>query len=123
VGLAFLVSALTFGAMTLYGYRTNADLTDLGKLAFMGLIGIIIASVLNIFLRSPAIDWIVSYLGVGIFIGLTAYDTQKLKMMVHEIGNDEATLQKYALIGALTLYLDFINLFIMILRILGNRRD
>ncbi len=123
VGLAFLVSALTFGAMTIYGFQSKADLTELGKLAFMGLIGIIIASVVNIFLRSPAIDWIVSYVGVGVFIGLTAYDTQKLKLMVRELGNDETTLQKYALIGALTLYLDFINLFIMILRILGNRRD
>jgi FtsH-binding integral membrane protein len=123
VGLAFMVSALTFGAMTIYGFRTHADLTELGKLAFMGLIGIIIASVVNLFLHSPAIDWIVSYIGVGVFIGLTAYDTQKLKMMVREMEGDESALQKYAILGALTLYLDFINLFIMILRILGNRRD
>ena len=123
VGLAFMVSALTFGAMTIYGFQSKADLTELGKLAFMGLIGVVIASLVNIFFKSPMIDWIISYVGVGVFIGLTAYDTQKLKMMVRELGNDEAVLQKYALLGALTLYLDFINLFIMILRILGNRRD
>lgn len=123
VGLAFMVTALTFGAMTIYGYQTKADLTEMGKLMFMGLIGIIIASVVNIFLHSPMIDWLISYVGVGVFIGLTAYDTQKLKLMYAQIEGDEVMVQKYALVGALTLYLDFINLFIMILRVVGNRRD
>ena len=121
IALAFFITAATFGVMTVYGYTTKSDLTQMGKLMFMGLIGIIIASLVNIFLRSPMMDWIISYVGVAVFIGLTAYDTQKIKAMLSTVGNDEVAYQKYSILGALTLYLDFINLFIMILRIVGNR--
>ena len=125
IASAFLVSALTFTAMAIYGSTTKSDLTELGKLAFMGLIGIIIASVVNIFMHSSAMEMIISYIGVAVFIGLTAYDTQKIKAMVSDLSLDEETAKKYAILGALTLYLDFINLFIMILRIVGvrNNRD
>lgn len=119
----FVVTALTFSFMSIYGYTTKTDLTDLGKLMFMGLVGIIIASVANIFFRSSGLTLIVSYIGVIVFIGLTAYDTQKIKQMLHQIAEDEDTYQRYAILGALKLYLDFINLFIMLLRILGNRRN
>lgn len=119
---AFLVTAGTFGVMSLYGYTTRKDLTSWGSFLFMGLIGLIIASLVNLFLNSPALTWITTYVGVLIFVGLTAYDTQKIKMMnvLGNEGTDED--QKEAIIGALTLYLDFINLFLMILRIMGDRR-
>lgn len=119
---AFLVSAGTFGAMSLYGATTKKDLTSWGSFFFMGLIGIIIASVVNIFLQSPAIYWATTYLGVLIFVGLTAYDTQKILRMniLGNEGTEEDT--KEAIRGALTLYLDFINLFLMLLRIMGDRR-
>ncbi len=119
---AFVVTAGTFAAMSFYGYTTKRDLTSLGGFLFMGLIGIIIASVVNIWLASPAIQWFVTYAGVLIFIGLTAYDTQKIKEMniLGNEGTDEDT--KEAIRGALSLYLDFINLFLMILRIMGDRR-
>ncbi|OGI08769.1 MAG: hypothetical protein A2Y40_00610 [Candidatus Margulisbacteria bacterium GWF2_35_9] len=123
VTMAFLITALTFSFMSIYGYTTQTDLTDMGKLMFVGLIGIVIASVINIFAQSSVLYWAISYIGVIVFIGLTAYDTQKIKQMMHQIVGDEDTYQKYAILGALTLYLDFINLFIMILRIVGNRRD
>jgi len=118
----FLVTAGTFGAMSFYGYTTKKDLTSWGSFLFMGLIGIIIASVVNMFMQSAAIYWIVTYAGVLIFIGLTAYDTQKIKEMniLGNEGTDEDT--KEAISGALTLYLDFINLFLMLLRIMGDRR-
>lgn len=118
----FLVSAGTFGAMSLYGMATRRDLTGWGSFLFMGLIGIIIASVVNIFLHSAMITWITSYLGVFIFVGLTAYDTQKLKRLSEAGFADEESRRKSAILGALTLYLDFINLFLMLLRIMGNRR-
>ncbi len=119
---AFLVTAGTFGAMSLYGYTTQKDLTSWGSFLFMGLIGLIIASLVNIFMQSPALTWITTYAGVLIFVGLTAYDTQKIKTMniLGNEGSDEN--HKEAIIGALTLYLDFINLFLMILRIMGDRR-
>lgn len=119
---AFVVTAGTFGAMSLYGYTTKKDLTSWGSFLFMGLIGIVIASVVNIFLNSPAVYWITTYAGVLIFVGLTAYDTQKIKNMniLGNEGTEEDT--KEAIIGALTLYLDFINLFLMLLRIMGDRR-
>ena len=118
----FFVTAGTFGAMSFYGYTTKKDLTSWGSFLFMGLIGIIIASVVNIFLNSPMIYWIVTYAGVLIFVGLTAYDTQKIKEMniLGNEGTDEDT--KEAISVALTLYLDFINLFLMLLRIMGDRR-
>ncbi len=119
---AFLVTAGTFGAMSLYGYTTKKDLTSWGSFLFMGLIGIILASVVNIFLQSSAMYWIITYAGVLIFVGLTAYDTQKIKEMniLGNEGTDED--HKEAISGALTLYLDFINLFLMMLRLMGDRR-
>ncbi|VAX23297.1 Inner membrane protein YbhL [hydrothermal vent metagenome] len=119
---AFLVTAGTFAAMSFYGYTTKKDLTSWGSFLFMGLIGIIIASVVNMFLASTAMHWIITYAGVLIFVGLTAYDTQKIKEMniLGNEGTEEDT--KEAIRGALTLYLDFINLFLMILRIMGDRR-
>ncbi|MBN1971515.1 MAG: Bax inhibitor-1/YccA family protein [Candidatus Delongbacteria bacterium] len=119
---AFLTSALTFGAMSVYGYVTKKDLTSWGSFFMMGLFGIIIASVLNFFIASTMIDGLITYLGVFIFLGLTAYDTQKLKKMYYQ-GADEESVSKYALLGALTLYLDFINLFLMLLRLFGRGRD
>ena len=118
----FLVTAGTFGAMSLYGYTTKKDLTSWGSFLFMGLIGIIIASVVNIFMKSPMMHMIITYAGVLIFVGLTAYDTQKIKEMniLGNEGTDEDT--KEAIRGALTLYLDFINLFLMLLRLMGDRR-
>ena len=118
----FLVTAGTFGAMSLYGYTTKKDLTSWGSFLFMGLIGIIIASVVNIFMQSSMMHMIISYAGVLIFVGLTAYDTQKIKEMniLGNEGTDEDT--KEAIRGALTLYLDFINLFLMLLRLMGDRR-
>lgn len=119
----FFITAGTFAVMAAIGYFTKADLSSLGKILFMALIGIIIASVVNMFLHSSGLYMIVSYVGVLIFVGLTAYDTQKIKqmLMVADDMNEEA--QKIALLGSLTLYLDFINLFIYLLRILGNSRE
>jgi len=119
----FFVTAGTFGAMSFYGYTTQRDLTSWGSFLFMGLIGIILASVVNIFLRNEMVYWVVTYAGVLIFVGLTAYDTQKLKAMAMAGFADEETERKTAVLGALTLYLDFINLFLMLLRIMGSRRD
>jgi FtsH-binding integral membrane protein len=119
---AFVVTAGTFAAMSLYGMATKRDLTGLGSFMFMGLIGIVIASVVNIFMQSAMITWVVSYIGVLVFVGLTAYDTQKLKRIGQQSFADGASLQKAAILGALTLYLDFINLFLMLLRIMGDRR-
>ena len=118
----FLVTAGTFGAMSLYGYTTKKDLTSWGSFLFMGLIGLIIASVVNMFMQSSMMSTIISYAGVLIFVGLTAYDTQKIKEMniIGNEGTDEDT--KEAIRGALTLYLDFINLFLMLLRLMGDRR-
>jgi FtsH-binding integral membrane protein len=119
----FFVTAGTFGVTSFYGYTTKRDLTSWGSFFFMGLIGIIIASVVNIFLGSPMIYWVVTYAGVLIFVGLAAYDTQKLKEMALAGFADEETARKSAVMGALALYLDFINLFLMLLRIFGSRRD
>ncbi len=117
----FLITAGTFGAMSLYGYTTKKDLTSWGSFLFMGLIGIIIASIVNIFMESEMMHTIITYVGVLVFVGLTAYDTQKIKEMniLGNEGTDEDT--KEAVSGALTLYLDFINLFLMLLRLLGDR--
>lgn len=119
IASTFFVTAGTFAGVSLYGWTTKKDLTSMGSFLFMGLIGIIIASVVNFFLNSPALYWIITYAGVAIFVGLTAYDTQRLKE-VHR-RNPEAP-DQLAILGALRLYLDFINLFIMLLRIMGNRR-
>ena len=117
----FFISAATFGALSLWGYTTRRDLSGFGTFLFMGLIGIIIASLVNIFLRSSGLDWLISVVGVGVFAGLTAYDTQRIKGMYD--GNDDATTAgRKAVMGALSLYLNFINLFMMLLRLAGGRR-
>ena len=117
----FFICSATFGAMSLYGYTTKRDLTAMGGFLIMGLFGIIIASIVNIFMQSPAMYFAISIIGVIIFVGLTAYDTQKIKNMYY--ATDSETLSgKKAIMGALTLYLDFINLFIMLLRLFGQRR-
>ena len=122
-GLVQKLSAGMFGVMSLYGYTTKRDLSGLGSMLFMGLIGIVLASLVNLWLKSDALMWAVTYIGVVIFVGLTAYDTQKLKNIGEQIDvRDSSNLRKYAILGALTLYLDFINLFLMLLRIFGNRR-
>lgn len=118
IASVFFITAGTFSAVSIYGWTTKQDLTSMRSFLFMGLIGIIIASVVNIFLRSPILYWVISYVGVAVFIGLTAYDTQKLKQ-IHERGGAS---EQLAIMGALALYLDFINLFIMLLRIFGRRR-
>jgi FtsH-binding integral membrane protein len=117
----FFITAATFGAMSIYGYTTKRDLTKFGSFLIMGLIGIIIASLVNIFLKSSMMYFVISILGVLIFIGLTAYDTQKIKNMYTASDTGEL-IGKKAVMGALTLYLDFINLFIMLLRLFGQRR-
>jgi FtsH-binding integral membrane protein len=118
-----LVKGAVFGAMSLYGYTTKSDLSSWGSYLFMALIGLIIASLVNIFLQSTAIYWVTTYAGVLIFVGLTAYDTQKLKQLSNNINErDTETFQKMVILGALTLYLDFINLFLYLLRLLGKRR-
>ena len=106
--------------MSLYGYTTKKDLTKLGSLLMMGLIGIIIASVVNIFLASSALHFAISVIGVLVFVGLTAYDTQKIRQMYYAADSSEVS-QKKAIMGALTLYLDFINLFIMLMHLFGQR--
>jgi len=121
----FLTCAITFGACSVYGMVTKRDLTSMGGFMMMGLIGIIIASVMNMFFRSPGISMVISYVGVLVFVGLTAYDTQKLKEMAMTQPADAsgAVVRKASIMGALTLYLDFINLFIMLLHIFGGSRD
>ena len=121
IASVFFITAGTFGVMALIGYTTKKDLTSMGKILFMALIGIIIATVVNIFLKSSGLQMIVSYLGVLIFVGLTAYDSQKIKHMLQMAPDASEASQKLALLGALTLYLDFINLFIYLLRIFGRR--
>ena len=121
IASVFFITAGTFAVMALIGYTTKNDLTSLGKILFMALIGIIIATVVNIFLKSSGLEMIVSYLGVLIFVGLTAYDSQKIKRMLQMAPDASEGSQKIALLGALTLYLDFVNLFIYLLRIFGRR--
>jgi FtsH-binding integral membrane protein len=121
VAETFFITAATFGAMSLWGYTTKSDLSGMGSFLFMGLIGLVIASVVNIFLHSAMMSWIVSILGVIIFTGLTAYDTQYIKEMY--VANDDGTVAgRKAIMGALKLYLDFLNLFIFLLRFLGVQR-
>lgn len=122
IATVFFITAGTFGTMALIGYTTKADLSSIGKLLFMALIGLIIATVVNIFLRNDAITMVLSYVGVIIFIGLTAWDSQKIKQMLMLAPDGGEVAQKMALMGALTLYLDFINMFIYLLRIFGKRR-
>jgi FtsH-binding integral membrane protein len=121
VARVFFITAGTFGAMSLWGYTTKRDLTGMGSFLFMGLIGVIIASVVNIFVHSSMLMFVVSVIGVLVFTGLTAYDTQKIKEMY--VVNDDGTLAgKKAIMGALRLYLDFVNLFLMLMQLFGSRR-
>lgn len=122
IASVFFITAGTFLAMSLVGYFTRIDLSRLRSIFIMGIIGIIIATVVNIFLQSEMLYWIVSYAGVLIFVGLTAYDTQKIKQMVIEYGSVDEMGYKLALYGALSLYLDFVNLFLYLLRIFGDRK-
>ena len=121
IARVFFITSGVFGAMSLYGYTTKKDLTGWGSFLFMGLIGIIIASVVNMFLASSALMFAISVIGVLVFVGLTAYDTQKIKNMYAESDSTEVTSKK-AIMGALKLYLDFINLFIMMMHLFGARR-
>jgi FtsH-binding integral membrane protein len=119
----FAITAGTFLFFSVYGMVTKRDLTSVGSLAAMGLVGVIIASVVNIFLKSPAVMWITTFVGIAVFLGLIAYDTQKLKA-IHAAGFENAEIEKRAaLLGALRLYLDFINLFLLLLRLFGQRRN
>lgn len=123
IASTFVVTGGMFGAMSVYGYTTKRDLSRFGSLLFMALIGLILASLVNLWLKSTPLMWAITYIGVLVFVGLTAYDTQKLKNIGEQIDvSDSGALRKYSIMGALTLYLDFINLFLMMLRILGNRR-
>ncbi|WP_224962958.1 Bax inhibitor-1/YccA family protein [Geomonas subterranea] len=115
IASTFLVTAGMFGAMSLYGYLTRSDLSSWGSFLFMGLVGVVIASLVNIFLHSSMLNWVLSLCGIIVFTGLTAYDTQRIKQMGNSGG-------KGAILGALTLYLDFINMFLLLLRFLGDRR-
>ena len=121
----FFVCAATFIACSLYGWTTKKDLTSMGGFMMMGLIGIVIASLVNMFIQSSSMSMIISYIGVFVFVGLTAYDTQKIKnmAMTQPANLDGAVVRKGAIVGALSLYLDFINLFLMLLSIFGQRRD
>ena len=121
IARVFFITAGTFAAMSLYGYTTKRDLTKLGGFLFMGLIGIIIASIVNIFVQSGPMAFIISIIGVLVFVGLTAYDTQTIKNMYYA-GDSDSVGSKKALMGALRLYLDFINLFILLLQLFGQRR-
>ncbi|HVV93781.1 MAG TPA: Bax inhibitor-1/YccA family protein [Hyphomicrobiales bacterium] len=120
IARVFFITAASFGALSLYGYTTKRDMTGMGSFLFMGLIGIIIASLVNIFLHSSALQFVVSVAGVLIFAGLTAYDTQRIKEMYYQ-GDSTLVMGRKAIMGALSLYLDFINLFMMLLRLFGNR--
>ncbi len=124
IAMTFLICAGMFGAMTVYGLTTQKDLTSWGSFLFMGLIGLIIASVVNIFMKSSAMEFVISGVGVLLFTGLTAYDTQKLKVMGESAPMDDSlAIRRGSILGALTLYLDFINLFLMLLRFFGQARD
>lgn len=118
----FITTSLVFGVMAIAGYTTNQDLTKFGSIMIIGLIGIVIASLVNMFLKSDQLSYIISYIGVAVFVGLTAYDVQKLKRIGAGLEYGDASAKKMAIMGALTLYLDFINLFLSLLRIFGNRK-
>lgn len=122
IARVFFITAATFGAMSLYGYSTKRDLTGMGSFLVMGLLGVIIASIVNIFMQSPALYFALSFISVGIFVGLTAYDTQRLKSLYYSVGGYGEAAVKVSILGALSLYLDFINLFMSLLRLMGDRR-
>lgn len=123
ISSVFFITAGMFGVMALYGYTTKKDLTRIGSILFMALVGLIIASIVNIFWLNDTFSFIVAAIGVVIFVGLTAYDVQKIKVMASEIRTENDFIEKFAIIGALTLYLDFINLFLKLLRLFGKSRD
>lgn len=123
ISKVFFITAGTFGVTALYGYATKKDLSSLGNILFMALIGLVIATVVNVFMKSAMFDLILSYIGVIIFVGLTAWDSQKIKHMMMVQQDTDESAQKLALIGALSLYLDFINLFLYLLRIFGRSND
>ena len=123
VFLTFAITAGMFGTMAVVGYTTKTDLTSFGKIMMMGLVGIIIATIVNMFMQSSMLNYIISYVGVAVFTGLTAYDVQKLKMIGEGTTYGDENTRKLSLLGALTLYLDFINLFLMLLRLFGDRRN
>lgn len=120
---AFLITAGMFGAMSVYGMTTKRDLTGIGGMLMMALVGIIIASVVNMFLHNSTLYWLISYVGVAIFVGLTAYDTQRLKQIAYQTSGDAMAASRLTVLGALTLYLDFINLLVFVLSIMGSRRN
>ena len=122
IGGAFLITAGMFGATSFYGMVTKRDLSGLGGYLFMGLVGIIIASLVNMFMQSSMLNWLISYVGVAIFVGLTAYDTQRLREMAYATAGDSKLAARLAVTGSLVLYLDFINLLLFIVRIMGDRR-
>ena len=122
IARTFFISASVFGAMSLYGYTTKKDLTGMGSFLMMGVLGLIVCSLVNIFLKSSAFDFAISAIGILIFTGLTAYDAQRIKQNFYHSGDSETT-AKLAVMGALSLYMDFINLFIMMLRFFGDRRN
>jgi FtsH-binding integral membrane protein len=122
VTTVFLLTASLFGIMSLFGYVTKKSLDSIGKYALLALLGIIIASVINWFMKSPSMYWIISYVGIVVFIALTAYDTQKIKRKAASMDINNQYARKYAIYGALELYLDFINLFLLLLRTMGKRR-
>ena len=122
IGQVFAITSGTFAGMSLYGYTTKRDLSGIGSILVMAFWGLLLASVVNLFFASGTLYWIVSYAGVAIFIGLTAYETQKLKEMAYRVQNDGVMASRLAVIGALTLYLTFVNLFIFMLRVFGGRK-
>jgi uncharacterized protein len=122
IGRVFFITAATFGAMSLWGYTTRRDLTSMGSFLFMGLIGIIIASLVGMFWHPGWLQFTISVIGVIVFTGLTAYDTQKIKELYY-VGDDGSVAGRKAVMGALSLYLDFVNLFLMLLRLMGNNRS
>jgi FtsH-binding integral membrane protein len=122
IAQAFLATAATFGVMSLYGSTTKRDLSTAGNLLVMALIGLLIGSIINLFWANSAFYWLLTYLGIAVFIGLTAWDTQQIKRLSQQ-ALDDTTARRVAIIGALKLYLDFINLFLLLLRIFGSRRD
>jgi uncharacterized protein len=123
VFMTFAITAGMFGTMAVVGYTTKTDLTSFGKIMMMGLVGIIIATIVNMFMQSSMLNYIISYVGVAVFTGLTAYDVQKLKMIGEGTTYGDENTKKLSILGALTLYLDFINLFLMLLRLFGDRRN
>jgi hypothetical protein len=121
IAKTFFITAGTFGAMAVYGYFTDRDLSKIGSMLTMALFGLIIVSLVNMFLKSSGLDWVISFVGVALFIGLTAWDTQKIKQLAMQM--PESSVGRLATLGALSLYLDFINLFLYLLRFFGNQRD